>query len=122
MSEPVDADPAVLAPADPADRPPRFRWRVIPAFLCALYGVLVTLGGLVNVGALFWFLNDSRRPPGPVLPSFLAAGSVTVGGVLLTAGAVALWRGRMATGALLCSAGAVTLAATAWAGAPLPLD
>ena len=61
MGEPV-TDGEAIAPADPADRPPRFRWRVLPTVGCGLFGGLSLLGGVASAVALATILV---RPGGP---------------------------------------------------------
>ena len=121
MSEPQDA-PAAIAPPDPTDRPPRFRWRVIPALLGMLYGATVTIMGVANVGAFVWLIGRGDWGPAAALPGLLTATTATVGGVLLTVGAVRLWRRGGRAAAFPCAGGAAALLAIGWFGVPMPLS
>ena len=87
-------DPAVIAPVDPADRPPRFRWRVLPMLGCGLFGgisLLATLGGAVM---LVTRAQRAADPAGVLI--FFAPGLAlnATGGGLWIGAAMLWWRGR----------------------------
>ncbi|QDT15687.1 hypothetical protein [Alienimonas californiensis] len=52
------ADPAVIAPADPADGPPRFRWRLFPAAGCGLAALYSGLLAASTAAMLFHFAGS----------------------------------------------------------------
>lgn len=119
MGLPLPED-AVIAPPDPADKPPRFRWRIVPALFGILYGVAATLGGLANSAVLVWFAARGSVPPRVhVGVGFLTAAATTVGGVALTAGCVAAWRGRFRPAGLLCTVGVAVLVVVSLFGSPV---
>ena len=115
------ADPPAIAPVDPADRPPRFRWRLIPAFLCGTYGGAALLIGLANTAALLWLVRRGATFGLSLLPAFLSAGAMTVGGGALIVGTVLMWRGRSRLTLGLIETGVAALLLNGWFGVPTPL-
>ncbi|MFH5805766.1 hypothetical protein [Alienimonas sp. DA493] len=93
MSDAPD-DPAVIAPPDPADRPPRFRWRLLPTVGCGLFGGLSLLGTLAGLAMIMSRINLAAAPPGTL--NVFAAGIAmnATGGLLWIAAAICWWRGR----------------------------
>jgi tellurite resistance protein TehA-like permease len=97
---------AAIAPAGPADRPPRFRWRILPVIACGLFGLSGLLSGIVQ-GVL---LIQIAMNPNRFMERFEQAvvGSVflaTAGAAWLAAG-VMIWRGRWRWAAGLVTLGA----------------
>ncbi|MEM9702145.1 MAG: hypothetical protein AAF907_06855 [Planctomycetota bacterium] len=100
-----------IAPPDPADRPPRLRWRLIPAVGCGLIGGLFVLGGLLSVFLLITLPPDARLITERGLPQTAATFS---GGLLGVISVPFWWRGRWGWAAGLTALGLSFFVAGAW--------
>ena len=100
-----------IAPADPADRPPRFRWRLLPTLGCGLFGGLSLLGAVLAVAVSAAAV--SRLPGTAFREDFLLSSAANgTGGACWVAAAVLWWKGRWRWAAALSAAGAAWF----WAG------
>lgn len=92
----VDANPyASPSAVDDAPIPSkRFRWRVIPTLLTALYGMAVGFGGLFGAGmAVFGLISGNIKPGGAALVAGIAVG-LLIDAVVWVLAARCWWRGR----------------------------
>ncbi|MFH5805765.1 hypothetical protein [Alienimonas sp. DA493] len=112
MSGPAETDPAVIAPPDPADRPPRLRWRMIPTAGCGVFGLLFVVFGVMGVVALSLLPDgDARLIMRRAFPQTIANAS---GGLLWLVSAPLWWRGRWGWAAGLSLLGLSFFVAGIW--------
>ena len=101
-------DPPAIAPVDPADRPPRFRWRLLPTIWCglaALYCGLFAIGVAFTISSFYNSPLPEVRERWPLLACVL--GQRTAMALAWGATGAFCWRGgRRAAGIAL---GAVLL-------------
>ena len=108
----AEAHDIAIAPPDPADKPPRLRWRIVPAVGCGVFGGLFALMGVLGVVMLTILPpGDARLITERAFPQTVANAS---GGALGLIAAPLWWRGRWGWAAGLSALGVSFFVAGAW--------